>query len=108
LLEVVQLVVIGAASTANDSTLANALLVLYLAPVVLIAAGAITAGAAIRRRSPAVGPILLPRLLIAIRRLRHHPDVTDARRPFVLGQLGLGGLMLFFAILGGLLQSTKS
>jgi hypothetical protein len=106
-LEVAQLVALPARSSANDSSLGNALHILYLVPVVLIAIGAITAGVAIRRRSPAAGPTWLPWLLIAIGTYVIIPMSPMLAGPFVLGQLGLGGLMLLFAILGGLLQASR-
>jgi hypothetical protein len=107
-LEVLQIVAIAAKSTASDSTLANTLHVVYLAPPVLLAAGAITAGVALRRTSPAVGPTWLPWLLIAIGTYVIVPMSPMLAGPFIVGQLALGGLMLLFAVLGGLLQSSRS
>ena len=99
LLAVMELVAISAAGVRANTTRAHVIDSLYAVPVVFLAVGAVVTGIGLRRSVVAASPTWLPTLLLIMGVYVIVP-MTPMLGSFVLGRLGIAGLMALFAMLG--------
>ena len=99
LLAVMELIAISAATVRNDTIRAEVIDSLYALPVVFLAVGAVLSGIGLRRSAVGVFPTWLPTLLLIMGVYVIVP-MTPMLGSFVLGRLGIAGLMALFALLG--------
>ena len=99
LLAVMELVAISAAGVRANTTRADVIDSLYAVPVVFLAVGAVVTGIGLRRSVVAASPTWLP-ILLLIMGVYVIVPMTPMLGSFVLGRLGIAGLMALFAMLG--------